>query len=164
MDSDRLSRAGLVGHRLGAGLSSAARTGQGAADAPHVQLPGDPAVVLHDEGHTGAVAVLLQKAADAEAPLVKPSARMDIELELGVSIGQANDLGVAVPIDDAESHIFGLALFNDWSARDIQPWEYQPLGPFLAKNFASTVAPWVGPARARVHKFRFISMFSRLNR
>ena len=68
---------------------------------------------------------------------------MDIELELGVFIGQGNALGDAVAIDDAESHIFGLALFNDWSARDIQPWEYQPLGPFLAKNFASTVAPWV---------------------
>ena len=83
------------------------------------------------------------KAPDAEAPVVKPSARMDIELELGVFIGQSNALGDAVALDDAESHIFGLALFNDWSARDIQPWEYQPLGPFLAKNFASTVAPWV---------------------
>ena len=83
------------------------------------------------------------KAPDAEAPVVKPSARMDIELELGVFIGQANGLGDAVALDDAESHIFGLALFNDWSARDIQPWEYQPLGPFLAKNFASTVSPWV---------------------
>ena len=83
------------------------------------------------------------KAPDAEAPVVKPSARMDIELELAVFIGQGNDLGDAVDIDAAEEHIFGLALFNDWSARDIQPWEYQPLGPFLAKNFASTVAPWV---------------------
>ena len=83
------------------------------------------------------------KAPDADAPVVKPSARMDIELELAVFVGQGNALGDAVALDDAESHIFGLALFNDWSARDIQPWEYQPLGPFLAKNFASTVSPWV---------------------
>ena len=83
------------------------------------------------------------KAPDADAPVVKPSARMDIELELAVFIGQGNALGDAVGIDAAEDHIFGLALFNDWSARDIQPWEYQPLGPFLSKNFASTVSPWV---------------------
>ena len=83
------------------------------------------------------------KAPDAPAPQLKASARLDIELELAVFVGQGNDLGDAVPIDAAEEHIFGLALFNDWSARDIQPWEYQPLGPFLAKNFASTVSPWV---------------------
>jgi len=83
------------------------------------------------------------KPPDAEAPVLKPSARMDIELELGVFVGQANALGEPVGIDQAESHIFGLVLFNDWSARDIQPWEYQPLGPFLAKNFASTISPWI---------------------
>ena len=83
------------------------------------------------------------KPPDAEQPVLRPSARMDIELELGVFVGQANALGDCVPIDEAESHIFGLVLFNDWSARDIQPWEYQPLGPFLAKNFASTISPWI---------------------
>ncbi|MFT3777835.1 MAG: fumarylacetoacetase [Ottowia sp.] len=83
------------------------------------------------------------KPPDAEQPVLRPSARMDIELELGVFVGQANALGDCVPIDQAESHIFGLVLFNDWSARDIQPWEYQPLGPFLAKNFASTISPWI---------------------
>ena len=83
------------------------------------------------------------KPPNADAPVLKPSARMDIELEMGVFIGQANALGEPVTIERAEAHIFGLVLFNDWSARDIQPWEYQPLGPFLAKNFASTVSPWV---------------------
>ena len=83
------------------------------------------------------------KPPNAEVPVLKASARMDIELEMGVLVGQANALGDAVPITEAESHIFGLVLLNDWSARDIQPWEYQPLGPFLAKNFASTISPWV---------------------
>ena len=83
------------------------------------------------------------KPPDAEVPVLKASARLDIELEMGVLVGQANALGDAVPIAEAESHIFGLVLLNDWSARDIQPWEYQPLGPFLAKNFASTISPWV---------------------
>ena len=76
-------------------------------------------------------------------PTLRPTARLDIELEMGVIVGQPNALGDAVPIDEAEAHIFGLVLFNDWSARDIQPWEYQPLGPFLSKNFASTISPWI---------------------
>ncbi len=83
------------------------------------------------------------KAPDAAVPTVKASARMDIELELGVIMGNGNALGDAIRIEDAEDHIFGLCLLNDWSARDIQPWEYQPLGPFLAKNFASHISPWV---------------------
>ena len=83
------------------------------------------------------------KPPDADAPVLKPSARMDIELEMGVVVGQANELGEPVPMTAAEDHIFGLVLFNDWSARDIQPWEYQPLGPFLSKNFASTISPWI---------------------
>ena len=83
------------------------------------------------------------KAADAPEPSFGPSRRIDYELELGIFIGSPNELGSAVPMADAESHVFGLALFNDWSARDIQAWEYQPLGPFLAKNFASTVSPWI---------------------
>jgi fumarylacetoacetase len=83
------------------------------------------------------------KPPDADAPSLKPCARLDIELEMGVFDRPAQRPGRPVGIDEAESHVFGLALFNDWSARDIQGWEYQPLGPFLSKNFASTVSPWV---------------------
>ena len=79
----------------------------------------------------------------ASAPVVGPSKRMDIELELAVYIGVGNPRGQPIPLADAEAHVFGLSLLNDWSARDIQAWEYQPLGPFLAKNFASTVSPWI---------------------
>jgi fumarylacetoacetase len=83
------------------------------------------------------------KAADAEPPMLAPTQRLDYELELGIFIGAPNLLGEPIPIEDAQEHVFGVALFNDWSARDIQAWEYQPLGPFLAKNFASTVSPWI---------------------
>ncbi|WP_298598998.1 fumarylacetoacetase [uncultured Limnohabitans sp.] len=79
----------------------------------------------------------------ATEPVLAPSRRMDYELELGVFIGPGNALGEPIALDQAEQHVFGLCLFNDWSARDIQGWEYQPLGPFLSKNFASTVSPWV---------------------
>lgn len=79
----------------------------------------------------------------ASGPMVAPSKRLDIELELGVFIGPGNARGRAVPIGQAEDHVFGLCLLNDWSARDIQGWEYQPLGPFLSKNFATTLSPWV---------------------
>jgi fumarylacetoacetase len=68
---------------------------------------------------------------------------MDYELELGAFVSRPNPIGEPIPISQAEEHIFGLALFNDWTARDIQPWEYQPLGPFLSKNFASTLSPWM---------------------
>ena len=81
---------------------------------------------------------------DAEAPpLFGPSRRLDYELEIGVVIGRGNALGTPIPISAAESHFAGLCLVNDWSARDIQTWEYQPLGPFLAKSFATTVSPWL---------------------
>ncbi|MHA6848636.1 fumarylacetoacetase [Ralstonia syzygii] len=83
------------------------------------------------------------KAADAAVPVLAPTARLDIELELGIFVGQPNVQGVPVRMQDAEQHVFGITLFNDWSARDIQSWEYQPLGPFLSKNFASTVSPWM---------------------
>ena len=83
------------------------------------------------------------KAPDADAPKLGACARLDYELELGVIVGQPNPLGDPIGIAQAEDHVFGLALFNDWSARDIQGWEYQPLGPFLSKNFASTLSPWV---------------------
>lgn len=76
-------------------------------------------------------------------PVLGPSARMDYELELGIFIGAGNALGSSIPLQDAEQHIFGLCILNDWSARDLQAWEYQPLGPFLAKNFASTISPWI---------------------
>jgi fumarylacetoacetase len=77
------------------------------------------------------------------APTFGPSRRLDYELEVGVFIGPGNALGTPIPIDAAEQHMFGLCLVNDWSARDIQAWEYQPLGPFLAKSFATTVSPWI---------------------
>ena len=80
---------------------------------------------------------------DAEAPMVAACKRLDYELEVGIYIGEGNALGESISLADAENHVFGLCLFNDWSARDIQAWEYQPLGPFLAKNFASTVSPWI---------------------
>lgn len=83
------------------------------------------------------------RAPDAPQPVLAPTARLDLELELGIFVGRPNALGEPVPMQDAEAHVFGLTLFNDWSARDIQGWEYQPLGPFLSKNFASTVSPWM---------------------
>ena len=83
------------------------------------------------------------KAPDAAAPAFGPSKSFDYELETAFLIGPGNSLGEPVPIDRAADHIFGLVLMNDWSARDIQAWEYQPLGPFLAKNFATSISPWV---------------------
>lgn len=83
------------------------------------------------------------KAPDATEPSFGPCKRLDYELEMGIYIGKGNDLGAPIALDDSDQHVFGFCLFNDWSARDIQAWEYQPLGPFLAKNFASTVSPWV---------------------
>jgi fumarylacetoacetase len=82
-------------------------------------------------------------AAGAAVPTVGPSGRLDYELELGVFIGTGNSLGSPIPLADAEKHIFGMCMLNDWSARDIQAWEYQPLGPFLSKSFATTISPWV---------------------
>ena len=83
------------------------------------------------------------KATDADRPVFGPSKRLDYELEMAVWIGRGNDLGEPVPIDAAYDHIAGLSILNDWSARDIQAWEYQPLGPFLAKNFHSSISPWI---------------------
>ncbi|HSP15160.1 MAG TPA: fumarylacetoacetase [Thermoanaerobaculia bacterium] len=76
-------------------------------------------------------------------PQFGASKRLDYEIEVGVIIGRGNDLGEPIPIHDAEQHVFGLCLVNDWSARDIQTWEYQPLGPFLSKNFATSMSPWI---------------------
>ena len=83
------------------------------------------------------------KAPDATAPSFGGSKRMDFELEMGLFIGPGNGLGEPITVNGAEEHIFGMALVNDWSARDIQAWEYQPLGPFLAKNLATTISPWI---------------------
>lgn len=79
----------------------------------------------------------------ASEPQFGPSQKLDIELELGIFIGSGNAVGEPVPITEAEDHVFGICLLNDWSARDLQAWEYQPLGPFLSKNFATTISPWV---------------------
>jgi fumarylacetoacetase len=95
---------------------------------------------------------------DAEAPVFAASRALDYEMEMGCFVGRGNSLGVAVPLEQAEQHLFGLCLVNDWSARDIQTWEYQPLGPFLAKNFATTISPWVvtlealAPFRTRAYE------------
>lgn len=85
-----------------------------------------------------------QNRADAEQPPIYiPAKNLDYEMEVGFFVGKGNQLGDTIPIGNAEEHIFGLCLVNDWSARDIQAWEYQPLGPFLAKNFATTISPFV---------------------
>ncbi|MDR6534847.1 fumarylacetoacetase [Variovorax soli] len=88
------------------------------------------------------------KAADAAAPSFGPSKRLDYELELGFFVAQGNALGEPIAVAEAEAHLFGVTLLNDWSARDIQAWEYQPLGPFLSKNFATTLSPWIVTAEA----------------
>ena len=81
---------------------------------------------------------------DADAPPVfGPSKRLDYEMELGFFIGPGNNLGDPIPVTDALDHVFGFCIVNDWSARDLQTWEYQPLGPFLAKNFATSISPWI---------------------
>jgi len=79
----------------------------------------------------------------AQQPQFGPCKRLDYELELGVFVGTGNEPGSRILIEDAESHVFGICLLNDWSARDVQAWEYQPLGPFLAKSFATTISPWI---------------------
>jgi fumarylacetoacetase len=79
----------------------------------------------------------------APAPVLGPTKGLDYECEVGAFVANGNPLGTPVPLADAERHLFGLCLLNDWSARDVQRWEYQPLGPFLAKNFATTISPWV---------------------
>jgi len=83
------------------------------------------------------------RADDAAPPVYGPTRALDYEVELGAMVGTGNNHGVPVPLSEAEGHIFGLCLVNDWSARDVQRWEYQPLGPFLAKSFATTIAPWM---------------------
>ncbi|XP_073509630.1 fumarylacetoacetase [Phyllobates terribilis] len=85
---------------------------------------------------------------DDKPPIFDASKLLDIELEMAFFVGPGNDLGKPIPIQKADEHIFGMVLMNDWSARDIQKWEYVPLGPFLSKNFATTISPWVVPMEA----------------
>ena len=89
-----------------------------------------------------------RKAPDADAPEYGPSRRLDYELELGIWIGAGNELGSPIPVAEACDHIAGYCLLNDWSARDLQAWEYQPLGPFLAKNFLTSISAWVVSGQA----------------
>ncbi len=84
-----------------------------------------------------------RKAPEASAPTIEPSQLLDYELDVGFIVGMANKLAQPIALINAEEHIFGLCLVNDWSARDIQAWEYQPLGPFLSKSFATTISPWI---------------------
>jgi fumarylacetoacetase len=88
------------------------------------------------------------KPESAAAPLFGPSRSLDFELEAAVFVGPGNELGRPVPVGEADDHLFGMVLLNDWSARDVQAWEYVPLGPFLAKNFATSISPWVVPLEA----------------
>jgi fumarylacetoacetase len=88
------------------------------------------------------------RAGRAEAPSFGPSVRLDIEAEVGFVVGVGSPLGRPVPIEAFADHVFGVVLVNDWSARDIQAWEYQPLGPFLGKSFATSISPWVVPLEA----------------
>ena len=91
---------------------------------------------------------------DADTPIYGPSQRVDFELEMGFITGKNTALGDSITTDNAEDYIFGMVLFNDWSARDIQKWEYVPLGPFLAKNFASHISPWIVTLEA-LEPFRY---------
>ena len=101
--------------------------------ASSVRVSGEP--VIRPKGQ--------RKPPEADAPEYGPSRRLDYELELGIFIGRGNELGQPIPIGEAADHIAGYCLLNDWSARDLQAWEYQPLGPFLAKNFLTSISPWV---------------------
>lgn len=101
--------------------------------ASSVRASGEPVIRPHGQ----------RKPPDSDVPQYGPSARLDYELELGIWIGRGNELGSPIPISEASDHIAGYCLLNDWSARDLQAWEYQPLGPFLAKNFLTSVSPWV---------------------
>ncbi|MDO5627877.1 MAG: fumarylacetoacetase [Mobilicoccus sp.] len=88
------------------------------------------------------------KPKDADAPVFGPSSRLDIEAEMGFIVGVGNEMGTSIATGDAEEHLFGAVIFNDWSARDIQAWEYVPLGPNLGKSFASSISPWIVPMAA----------------
>jgi fumarylacetoacetase len=101
------------------------------------------ASTIQPSGHSFHRPIGQIKGTDTDAPMLAPTKRLDLELELGYVIGRPNAMGHPIPLTEAEDHVFGVTLFNDWSARDFQAWEYQPLGPFLSKNFASTLSPWM---------------------
>jgi fumarylacetoacetase len=116
----------------------------------HPLLPNYPWVPIGYHGRASSITLgggvrrpLGQTRSSGEVPHFGPSRRLDYELELGLWVGVGNDLGEPVGMDQAEERLFGVTLLNDWSARDIQAWEYQPLGPFLAKNFSTMVSPWI---------------------
>ncbi len=92
-----------------------------------------------------------RKGTDDDVPVFGPSQRLDIEAEMGFIVGTTNPMGSRIDVEEADQHIFGAVIFNDWSARDIQAWEYVPLGPNLGKSFASTISPWVVPMLALEH-------------
>lgn len=105
---------------------------------------------------------MLDPAQEPKQPIVAPSRKLDIELELGCLVAKGNDLGSSISVHEAENHIFGYVLVNDWSARDIQNWEYVPLGPFNGKNFATTISPWVVvPEALEPFKSKSIELHSR---
>lgn len=115
-------------------------------------LPNYKWVPIAYHGRTSSLAVSGQsfrrplgqlKPPTADTPVLAPCKRLDYELELGLFVGAGNAQGEPIAIEQAEDHAFGLVLLNDWSARDVQAWEYQPLGPFLSKNFATTISPWI---------------------
>lgn len=126
-------------------------------DNPNPLLPNWKHLPVSYTGRAGSVVVSgtevvrpcgQRKAPDADVPTFGPSARLDIEAELGFVVGVGNEMGTPIAAADADQHLFGVVLFNDWSARDIQAWEYVPLGPHLGKSFASTISPWVVPMAA----------------
>lgn len=94
--------------------------------------------------------ILRDPKAEPKVPTLAPCERLDLELEMGMFVCRSNDLGTPVPVNEAEQHIFGYVLMNDWSARDIQAWEYVPLGPFTAKNLGTSISPWVVLADAAI--------------
>ncbi|MAU16237.1 MAG: fumarylacetoacetase [Muricauda sp.] len=133
-------------------LEHATNVGKMFRDAENALLPNWKHIPVGYHGRASSIIVTGQpihrpkgqtKPNDAEAPVFGPTKRLDFELEMGFICGKDTNLGESVPTKEAEDYIFGLVLFNDWSARDIQKWEYVPLGPFLAKNFASSISPWV---------------------
>lgn len=106
--------------------------------------------------------IVLDPAQEPKQPIVAPCRKMDIELELGCFVAKGNELGSSISVHEAEDHIFGYVLVNDWSARDIQNWEYVPLGPFNGKNFATTISPWVVvPEALESFKSKSIELASR---
>jgi fumarylacetoacetase len=133
-----------------------------ASNVGQILRPGQPALLpnwrhlpIGYHGRAGTVVVggtdIVRPFGQLGAGVFGPSARLDIEAEVGFVVGVPTDLGERVSVDDLADHVFGVVLVNDWSARDIQAWEYQPLGPFLGKSFATSVSPWVIPFEALAH-------------